>query len=151
MADSDPRLQTLLRLQQGFAWPGGINGHQNGHQLCESRIHPAESAELRAYSVTLRFRIGHHRAMSTMKARFRLIRRNERGGAFYCIDNNTGTRTSLNTRDGQEARRLVNAKNEAHAQPALNLQIARACLSASDPEIRTRTWQHVMDAMSVGK
>jgi integrase len=41
--------------------------------------------------------------------------------------------------------RLVHAKNEAEQQPAINLQIARAYLAASDPKIATRDWQWVMD------
>jgi len=32
-----------------------------------------------------------------MKTRYRLIRRGIRGGAFYCVDNMTGKRTSLHT------------------------------------------------------
>lgn len=75
----------------------------------------------------------------------------QRGPVFYVEDTTTGKQESLKSKDRTEARRLLAAKNEAHVQPALNLQIARAYLSASDPEIRTRTWQHVMDAMAVGK
>jgi hypothetical protein len=30
-----------------------------------------------------------------MKARYRLIRRGTRGGAYYCVDTKTGKRTSL--------------------------------------------------------
>ncbi len=40
--------------------------------------------------------------------------------------------------------RLVHAKNEAEEQPAINLQIARDYLAASDPQIATRDWQLVM-------
>jgi len=40
---------------------------------------------------------------------------------------------------------LLNAKNEAHRQPAINLQIARAYLMVSDPLAAKRTWQSVMD------
>jgi hypothetical protein len=39
----------------------------------------------------------------------------------------------------------LHAKNEASQQPAINLQIARAYLAATDPQIATRTWQFVMD------
>jgi integrase len=44
-----------------------------------------------------------------------------------------------------EAERLLHSRNEAQQQPAVNLQIARAYLATSDPEITKRTWQTVMD------
>jgi len=49
-----------------------------------------------------------------------LIRRGVRGGAFYCVDNKTGKRTGSE----DEARQIVEAKNQAERQPVLNLQIA---------------------------
>ena len=78
-----------------------------------------------------------------MKQRYGLIHRP--WGVFYLKDKVTGEQTSLKTKDKVEAQRLLQAKNEAHVQPALNLQIARAYLSGSDPEMRTRTWQQVME------
>jgi hypothetical protein len=39
---------------------------------------------------------------------------------------------------------LFNAKNEAERQPAINIQIARAYLTATDPMLVTRTWSDVM-------
>jgi hypothetical protein len=83
-----------------------------------------------------------------MKLRFTLFRR---GGVFCCQDNSTRQQTSLRTRDAGEAQTLLNAKNEAHRQPILNLHIARAYLSATDPEIGIRTWQVVMDEMAKTK
>lgn len=80
-----------------------------------------------------------------MKTRFRLIRRGVRGGAFYCVDNKTGKRTSLQTGSKDEARQVIEAKNQAERQPFINLQIARAYLMASDPTIASRTWQTVME------
>jgi len=67
-----------------------------------------------------------------MKSRFTLFRR---GPAFYCQDTTTGKQASLRTKDEEEARALLHAKNEAYRQPMLNLQIARTYLSASDPQI----------------
>jgi hypothetical protein len=55
----------------------------------------------------------------------------------------------LRTRDKEEARALLHAKNEALRQPVLNRQIARVYLTASDPQIAKRTWQNVMDKMSM--
>jgi len=78
-----------------------------------------------------------------MKCKYRLFERNN--GIFFIQNNSTGRQESLRTRDKEAARRIFNAKNEAHQQPAINLQIARAYLMASDPLIVKRTWQHVMD------
>jgi len=54
----------------------------------------------------------------------------------------------LHTSDRSKATRLLHAKNEAGQQPAINLQIARAYLVATDPQIATRTWQFVMDEIA---
>jgi integrase len=80
-----------------------------------------------------------------MKARFRLFRRN--GGAFYCHDSITGKQASLLTRNRAEAMRLLHARNEAHVQPALNLQIARAYLMAADQGSAKRTWRIAADEL----
>jgi integrase len=83
-----------------------------------------------------------------MKLRFTLFRR---GGVFYCQDTSTGRQTSLRTRDEGEAQTLLNAQNESHRQPMLNLHIARTYLSATDQQIAKRTWQIVMDEMAKTK
>jgi integrase len=79
-----------------------------------------------------------------MKNRFILFRR---GAMFYCEDTEAGKQTSLKTKDKAEAQILLNAKNESFRQPVLNLQIARAYLTAGDPAFSQRTWQSVMDQM----
>src|SRR5438045_160288 len=79
---------------------------------------------------------------SSMNQRFILFRR---AGVFYCEDRTTRKQTSLRTRDENEALTLLHAKNESLRQPILNLQIARAYLTAGDPALNARTWQHVMD------
>lgn len=71
-----------------------------------------------------------------MKSKFILFRRN---GVFNIEDTSTGKQTSLRTRDETEAKSLLNARNEAHRQPVLNLQLARAYLTASDPAFVERT------------
>jgi len=81
-----------------------------------------------------------------MRQRFRLYRR-KNGGRYYIHDDATGKQDSLHTTDRATALRLVHSRNEAEQQPAVNLQIARAYLAASDPQISTRTWQYVMDEM----
>ena len=69
----------------------------------------------------------------------------QRSGVYYCEDRQTRKQTSLRTRDHAEAMVLLNAKNESARQSILNLQLARVYLSASDPQVATRTWQTVMD------
>src|SRR4029077_18657538 len=68
-----------------------------------------------------------------------------RGQTYYCEDTLTRKQTSLKTKDRDVAERLLHSKNEAEQQPAINLQIARAYLTATDSQISTRTWQCVMD------
>jgi integrase len=77
-----------------------------------------------------------------MKPRYRLFLRGE---TYYCEDTVTRKQTSLHAKDKTVALRLLHTKNEAEQLPAINLQIARAYLAASDPQIATRTWQFVMD------
>lgn len=79
-----------------------------------------------------------------MKTKYTLFRRN---GVFYSQDSATGQQKSLRTRDEAEALKLINASNEAHRQPVLNLQLARAYLTASDPAFVARNWQTVMDQL----
>ena len=79
-----------------------------------------------------------------MKTKHTLFRRN---GIYYSQGSTTGKQKSLGTRDEAAARKLVEATNEAHRSPILNLQLARAYLSASDPASLLRTWQTVMDQM----
>ena len=79
-----------------------------------------------------------------MKQRFILFRR---AGVFYSEDTTTRQQTSLRTKDESEAITLLNARNESFRQPVLNLQIARAYLTASDPAMTQRTWQCVMEQM----
>jgi integrase len=77
-----------------------------------------------------------------MKSRFILFRR---AGVFYSEDTVTRKQTSLRTKDEAEGVVLLNAKNESFRQPVLNVQIARAYLTAGDPAFGQRTWQSVME------
>jgi integrase len=81
-----------------------------------------------------------------MKNRFRLIRRGERN-QFYCVDTETGHRTSLKTSDRDDAEQIVLAKNQALRQPALNLQIAKAYLAGTDNGVNTRTWLNAIESL----
>src|SRR4030095_16648751 len=78
-----------------------------------------------------------------MTEKFRVFRRTS--GVWYVQDRETGEQHSLRTRKESEAVRLLHARNEAHRQPGINVQMARAYLSAIDPVAATRTWQFVMD------
>ena len=82
-----------------------------------------------------------------MKTRYRLICRGIRGGIYYCVDTTTGKRTSLGTTNEDEARQIIEAKNNSERQPVLNLQIAKAYLAGTDNGIATRTWQQAIDAL----
>jgi hypothetical protein len=62
-----------------------------------------------------------------MRPKFRLFLR---GTVFWCQDNDSGKQETLRTKDREEAERLLHAKNEAHRQPIINLQIARAYIKA---------------------
>ena len=79
-----------------------------------------------------------------MKQRFMMFRR---AGTFYCKDSTTGKQTSLRTKDESEAVTVLNAKNEAVRNSAMNLQIAQVYLQHSDTGLSTRTWQHVMETI----
>ena len=60
---------------------------------------------------------------------------------MYCsLDKQTGKRRNLQARNASEARQIVEAKNIAELQPALNRQIAGACLAGSDSGVNPRTW-----------
>jgi integrase len=71
----------------------------------------------------------------------------EKTGRYYIHDDVTGKQQSLKTKDRATAMRLFHSRNEAEQQPAVNLQIARAYLAASDRDIGTRHWQFVMNEM----
>src|SRR5258708_9167195 len=83
----------------------------------------------------------------TMKIRFRLIHRGERGSIFYCVDSETGARSSLKTKDRDTAEQIVFARNQSLRQPTLNLQIAKAYLAGTDSGVATRTWQDALNAL----
>ena len=83
-----------------------------------------------------------------MKTRYRLYFRGIRGGMYYCVDKTTGKRSSLLTANEDEARQIIEAKNNSVRQPVLNLQIAKAYLAGMDSGINTRTWQHAIEALT---
>jgi hypothetical protein len=83
-----------------------------------------------------------------MKTRYRLTRRGIRGDRFYCVDTTTGKRTSLRTANEEEARQIIEAKNQSERQPVLNLQIAKAYLAGTDNGIATRAWQNAIEALT---
>ncbi len=78
-----------------------------------------------------------------MRQRYRLYRR-KKSGRYYIHDAATGKQDSLHTADRATALRLLHARKEAQAQPAINLQIAKAYLAATDKTFVNRTWGEVM-------
>ena len=84
-----------------------------------------------------------------MKTRYRLNLPWTSGAErIYCVDTTTGKRTSLGTTNDDDARQIIEAKNNSERQPVLNLQIAKAYLAGSDNGITTRTWQHAIEALT---
>jgi hypothetical protein len=83
-----------------------------------------------------------------MKTRYRLIHRGRGHGTFYCVDSKTGKRTSLAKANKEEARQIVDAKNQAERQPMLNLQLAKAYLAGTDAEMSKRTWQRALEVIT---
>src|SRR6266699_2659628 len=81
-----------------------------------------------------------------VQLKYRLYRR--RNGVFYWQENDSSKQGTLRTNDRREAERLLNAMNESHREPTLNLNLARAYLAAHDPKMAQRTWQAVMDEMA---
>ncbi len=82
----------------------------------------------------------------SVQLKYRIYRR--RNGNYYWQENDSAKQGSLRTKDRRDADRLLNAMNEAHRQPTLNLSLARAYLAAHDPQITSRTWEVVMDEMA---
>jgi integrase len=81
-----------------------------------------------------------------VQLKYRLFRR--RNGVFYWQANHSSKQGTLRTSDRRDAERLLNAMNESHREPTLNLNLARAYLAAHDPKMANRTWQAVMDEMA---
>jgi hypothetical protein len=54
-----------------------------------------------------------------------------RGGAFYCVDNHKGKRTSLHTTDEEEARQIVEARNQSERQQVYDLPDLRMATNCS--------------------
>lgn len=77
-----------------------------------------------------------------MKNRFTLFRR---GNVFYFEDRETKLQKSLCTQKLDEARKIVQAKNDAVNQPMMNLVMAKSFLAAQDLKLVTRTWEDVVE------
>jgi len=79
-----------------------------------------------------------------MQDKYRLYRRSNRAqGTFYAENCATGARESLGTKNRAEAKRLLQAKNDSHAQPTLSRELAKAYLHSQDPRYGERTWGDV--------
>ena len=78
-----------------------------------------------------------------MQNKYRLYRRPGRSITYYAEDCSTGKRQSLGTKNEAEAEKLLQAKNEANAQPVLSRELAKAYLHIQDPLFGERTWGDV--------
>jgi integrase len=79
-----------------------------------------------------------------MQPKFRLYRRSSRSnGTYYAQDCATGARESLNTKIRAEAEKLLQAKNDAYAQPTLSRELAKVYVQAQDPQFGERSWSDV--------
>jgi hypothetical protein len=81
-----------------------------------------------------------------VQQKYRMYRRCN--GRFYWQDNDSKKQGTLRTGDRREAEKLLNALNESHRQPILNLSLARTYLAAHDPKMISRTWRQVMGEMA---
>ena len=81
-----------------------------------------------------------------VQLKYRLYRRHN--GIFYWQDNKSRKQGSLKTSDRHDADRLLNAMNESHRQPIINLSLARTYLVAHDPTMVKRTWAAVIQEMA---
>lgn len=62
-----------------------------------------------------------------MQQKYPLYRRSN--GGFYWQENGSQKQGSLRTKDKREAQSLLNAMNETHRQPTVNLALGRAYLA----------------------
>jgi hypothetical protein len=81
-----------------------------------------------------------------MENRYRVYCREN--GIYYIEDVVTNQQESLRTRDKKKAPALLIARNQAVAQPALNVTMAKAYLSGRSPELATRNWNDVFVEMT---
>src|ERR1019366_1602945 len=86
-----------------------------------------------------------------MKERYRLVCLTHRGGMYYCLDSETRTRVSLETKDKSAATKIIAAKNEALRNPQINRKLGMAYLAGADPKLVTRTWKEVMQDIILDK
>jgi integrase len=83
-----------------------------------------------------------------MQDRYWMYARNN--GVYYLQDRHTNRQESLRTKDRSTAKRLLNARNQASEQSAINIALAKAYLSSKSSDITSRTWLDVMNDMAAG-
>jgi hypothetical protein len=80
--------------------------------------------------------------MALMKNTYRLYKRHQ---IYYAQHNQTGKQESLRTKDKDQAKRRIAAKNEIAKGHLDNLEMAKQYLRAADPNSAKRTWRDVVD------
>jgi hypothetical protein len=77
-----------------------------------------------------------------MKQQFYLYRRRE---VYYLQDARTGKQQSLETKDKNEALRLLEIKRQSAVDNSFNQIMLKTCLATQDPLLAKRTWQTVIE------
>jgi integrase len=80
-----------------------------------------------------------------MKQAYRLFRRKN---VYYVQHSQTGEQISLRTKNEQQAKRMLEARNSTEETAALNLELGRLYLRAANPQLATRNWQVAMDELA---
>jgi hypothetical protein len=82
-----------------------------------------------------------------MKPAYRMFKRKDRPN-YYIQNNSTREQRCLHTSDKNEAKRLLDAANQARQTPAMNLQLGKVYIAHADPKMATRAWQEAMLELS---
>jgi hypothetical protein len=123
---------------------GTVSHAANGKTIRRNWLELAETSPPLAFKTAVETGLVSRQRNPVMKTKYTMFRRGE---MFYMQDSATGKQTSLRTKDETEAVSLLEARNAAQRQPVLNLHLARAYLTASDPAFVERTWSVVMEQM----
>src|SRR2546429_625966 len=68
-----------------------------------------------------------------------------------CLDTKTGKRASLQTSNEDEARQIIEAKNQANVSPCSTCKSQKAYLAGTDSGISQPTWQQALEALTATK
>lgn len=86
---------------------------------------------------------------SVVSDKFILYRR--ANGIYYAEDKITHQQFSLRTRQREQARLLLTARNESARDAMVSREVGFAYLNGADPQARERDWQWVFDQILLGR